>query len=248
MHPQSPNGKPNNVCSKQRLPLPLGSIRNRRHFVSLEDLCDLLVLCATEPEAADQLFLAAADDAISTPDLIAAIAAALGRRAAMFPLPPADRTRCGGARRHAPRARANDVVAARRRVACARAARLGAANRTAASDRHNGTGFLIGGGKVPRSCATGARFGQSRRFCLHVAGDSIVMVIACGISAVARCCSTRSVLRRRFRGTRAPMSSRGYGAEVRDDLSHAGMCGIDRVGVQRKTRYHAPPNGMLRVV
>jgi nucleoside-diphosphate-sugar epimerase len=69
------------------LPLPLGSIRNRRHFVSLEDLCDLLVLCATKPEAADQLFLAAADDAISTPDLIAAIATALGRGTSVFPLP-----------------------------------------------------------------------------------------------------------------------------------------------------------------
>src|SRR3546814_6505132 len=63
------------------LPLPLGSVANRRCLVGVENLASLLVACALHPAAPGHTFLAADDEVISTPDLIREIAAGMGRRA-----------------------------------------------------------------------------------------------------------------------------------------------------------------------
>jgi nucleoside-diphosphate-sugar epimerase len=70
------------------LPLPLASVRNRRSLIGIGNLNDALLLCATEPSAANQLFLLADGDELSTPEIILCIARGLGRRAILFPFPP----------------------------------------------------------------------------------------------------------------------------------------------------------------
>jgi nucleoside-diphosphate-sugar epimerase len=69
------------------IPLPFGAIRNRRSFVALDDLCELLARCVTDQSAADQLFLAADPHEVSTPDLLRHMAEALGVRAWLVPVP-----------------------------------------------------------------------------------------------------------------------------------------------------------------
>jgi nucleoside-diphosphate-sugar epimerase len=69
------------------LPLPFGAIRNHRSFVALEDLCELLTKCVTHECAADELFLAADPQEISTPDLMRGVAEGLGTRVCLVPVP-----------------------------------------------------------------------------------------------------------------------------------------------------------------
>jgi nucleoside-diphosphate-sugar epimerase len=71
------------------VPLPLGSIRNLRSMVALDNLTDLLSLCAVHPAAAGETFLVSDGQDLSTPDLIRGMAQALGRPARLIPFPPA---------------------------------------------------------------------------------------------------------------------------------------------------------------
>lgn len=71
------------------LPLPLGAIRNARSLIGVENLADFLCLCVTHPKAAGELFLISEPERHSTPELIRALAAALGRRSRMFSVPVA---------------------------------------------------------------------------------------------------------------------------------------------------------------
>ena len=69
------------------MPLPLGGIDNRRSLVFLDNLVDLAALAAFHEGARGRVFLARDTD-LSTPALFRALAAALGRPARLFPLPP----------------------------------------------------------------------------------------------------------------------------------------------------------------
>jgi nucleoside-diphosphate-sugar epimerase len=87
-------GAPGNIGRLRRAvargwPLPLASIRNRRSFISIGNLVDVLLLCLVRDEAAGELFLVADSEDISTPDLVRRIARELGRPARLFPFPPA---------------------------------------------------------------------------------------------------------------------------------------------------------------
>lgn len=65
----------------KKIPLPFGSIRfNRRTFVGLDNLVDLVVRCINHPGAANQIFLAADNETLSTTDFIGKIGAAYGIR------------------------------------------------------------------------------------------------------------------------------------------------------------------------
>jgi nucleoside-diphosphate-sugar epimerase len=70
------------------LPLPLGSVANRRSMVGVWNLADLLALCAENPAAVGQTFLAADQPDLSTPELIRLLAAGLGKTPRLWPLPP----------------------------------------------------------------------------------------------------------------------------------------------------------------
>ncbi len=69
------------------IPLPLGCIRNRRSLIGLGNLADAIVVCSIHQRAAGNTYLVSDGDAISTPELVRQIAAALGRPARLFPLP-----------------------------------------------------------------------------------------------------------------------------------------------------------------
>jgi nucleoside-diphosphate-sugar epimerase len=70
-------------------PLPLASIANRRSFIGIDNLLDVLTLCMHHPAAGGELFLVADGEDVSTPQLVRCIARGLGREANLFPFPPA---------------------------------------------------------------------------------------------------------------------------------------------------------------
>lgn len=72
-----------------RLPLPFAGLDNRRSLIARANLVDLIAVAAIHPAAAGQIFLARDDDELSTPALIRALAAASGREARLFAVPPA---------------------------------------------------------------------------------------------------------------------------------------------------------------
>ena len=70
------------------VPLPLGAVvHNRRSLVALDNLVDLLLLCAKHPAAANQTFLASDGEDVSTADLLRRIGVALGNPARLLPMP-----------------------------------------------------------------------------------------------------------------------------------------------------------------
>lgn len=69
-------------------PLPFGAVANRRSFVHVEDLAQLLAACGRRDEAAGRTFLAAHRAAASTASLAAALRRALGRPERLVALPP----------------------------------------------------------------------------------------------------------------------------------------------------------------
>lgn len=70
-------------------PLPLASIRNARSLVGLDNLVDFLVRCTAHPAAANELFLVADGEDLSTPDIVRCVGRGLGREARLLPFPPA---------------------------------------------------------------------------------------------------------------------------------------------------------------
>ena len=69
------------------VPLPLGAIRNQRSLVALDNLIDLIITCIHHPVAANQTFLVADGEDISTPELLKRTATALGKKAWLLPIP-----------------------------------------------------------------------------------------------------------------------------------------------------------------
>jgi nucleoside-diphosphate-sugar epimerase len=69
------------------IPLPLGSIHNKRSLVARDNLVDLLVTCISHPAAANQTFLAADGEDLSTTELLRRLGAALARPARLIPVP-----------------------------------------------------------------------------------------------------------------------------------------------------------------
>ena len=75
---------------KRGMPLPLGAItQNRRSFVALDNLIDLIITCINHPNAADQTFLVSDDEDVSTTDLLRKMAVAQGVPNRLLPVPVA---------------------------------------------------------------------------------------------------------------------------------------------------------------
>lgn len=70
------------------LPLPFGAVRNRRSWIHVDDLVELLARCGTDTSPPPILH-AAHPEPVSTPELLRALRLALGRPARMIPVPPA---------------------------------------------------------------------------------------------------------------------------------------------------------------
>ena len=69
-------------------PLPLARVRNRRSLVYVGSVAAAIAACLEHPRAAGRTFVVE-DGALSTPDLVRAMALALGRPARLFPFPAA---------------------------------------------------------------------------------------------------------------------------------------------------------------
>ncbi len=68
-------------------PLPLGAIHNRRSLLYLGNFVDAIRLCVEHPAAAGQTFLLDDGEPVSTPELIRAVARAMGRPARLLAVP-----------------------------------------------------------------------------------------------------------------------------------------------------------------
>ncbi|MBT5941878.1 MAG: SDR family oxidoreductase [Rhodospirillaceae bacterium] len=74
------------AINKNRV-LPLGAIQNHRSFLSVFNLADAIATAAEHPNAAGQTFFVADEHAISTPDLVRKIAAALDTKPRLLNFP-----------------------------------------------------------------------------------------------------------------------------------------------------------------
>jgi nucleoside-diphosphate-sugar epimerase len=73
---------------RRGLPLPLGGVsHNRRSLVGLDNLVDLILVCAGHPKAANQTFLISDGEDLSTTELLRKIGKALGRPARLLRVP-----------------------------------------------------------------------------------------------------------------------------------------------------------------
>lgn len=70
------------------VPLPLGAVHNRRSLVYVENLVDALIVAGSHAAAAGGTFLVSDGEDVSTPQLVRALATALGVRPRLLPLPP----------------------------------------------------------------------------------------------------------------------------------------------------------------
>jgi nucleoside-diphosphate-sugar epimerase len=68
-------------------PLPFGGINNKRSFISLDNLADVLLTSATKTECAGRTFLVSDGEDLSTSELIKKIAGAMNRRAHLINIP-----------------------------------------------------------------------------------------------------------------------------------------------------------------
>jgi nucleoside-diphosphate-sugar epimerase len=69
------------------VPMPFSMTRNKRSFVALDNLVDLIVTCMESPAAANQTFLVSDGDDLSTSELLQAMGHALGKPVRLFPVP-----------------------------------------------------------------------------------------------------------------------------------------------------------------
>ncbi len=69
------------------LPLPLGRVANRRSLLYLGNLVDAIDRCLSHPAAAGRSYLLRDGEDLSTAELVRRLAAALGRRTALVPVP-----------------------------------------------------------------------------------------------------------------------------------------------------------------
>ena len=69
------------------IPLPFGSIRNRRAFIGVENLASFVVHRLTHQGGKFEVYLIADDEQVSTPEFIRRIATAMGKRPHIVPFP-----------------------------------------------------------------------------------------------------------------------------------------------------------------
>lgn len=72
---------------KRRIPLPLGRLTNKRSFVYLDNLVDLIALCIDHPNAANQTFLVSDDEDLSTTQLLKKKGDVFNKPVVLLPVP-----------------------------------------------------------------------------------------------------------------------------------------------------------------
>ena len=69
------------------IPLPFGLIKNKRSFIGIDNLVDIIIRCIDHPEASAKTFLVSDGEDLSFTDLIGVITSAIGRAPRLFPFP-----------------------------------------------------------------------------------------------------------------------------------------------------------------
>jgi nucleoside-diphosphate-sugar epimerase len=69
------------------IPLPFGSVHNKRSFLALDNLVDLVVTCIDHPGASNETFLVSDGEDLSTTELLGRMARALGKPSRLLPVP-----------------------------------------------------------------------------------------------------------------------------------------------------------------
>ncbi len=72
---------------KLGIPLPFGSLNNKRSLVGIDNLVDFIIVCTTHRAARNQIFLVADSENLSTAQLIKEIYKALGKHNILLPFP-----------------------------------------------------------------------------------------------------------------------------------------------------------------
>jgi len=72
---------------KRGFPLPLKAIKNKRSFVSVYNLVDLIIHCLNHPRAANQIFLVSDGEDVSIAELLSKTATAMNTSARLFTMP-----------------------------------------------------------------------------------------------------------------------------------------------------------------
>ena len=67
--------------------LPFGKINNKRNFIAVQNLVDLMFICAKHPQAAGNTFLASDGDSVSIKEFTNAIAKGMGKTVLQLPIP-----------------------------------------------------------------------------------------------------------------------------------------------------------------
>jgi len=70
------------------MPLPFSLVDNQRSMVALDNLVDFIVLSCRHPKAANQLYLVADDQSVSTREITEYLASGMSRRCVNLPVPP----------------------------------------------------------------------------------------------------------------------------------------------------------------
>jgi nucleoside-diphosphate-sugar epimerase len=73
---------------KQGIPLPLGSIQNKRSLIGIDNLVDFITTTISHPKAANQTFLISDDEDISTTNLLRRIGECMEKPARLIPISP----------------------------------------------------------------------------------------------------------------------------------------------------------------
>lgn len=72
----------------RKLPfLPFGLVNNKRDFIAVQNLADMLITCANSPNAAGHTFLASDGETVSIKDFTNAIAKGLNKKLIQIPVP-----------------------------------------------------------------------------------------------------------------------------------------------------------------
>lgn len=69
------------------IPLPFGAIKNKRQFIGIDNLIDLIIKCVESPKAANQIFLASDKENITTSELIKLISKLIKKKIILLPIP-----------------------------------------------------------------------------------------------------------------------------------------------------------------
>ena len=72
---------------KRGIPLPFGSVHNRRAFLGVGNLASFVLYLLIQQQGKFEIFLVADDQQVSTPEFVRRIAKALGKNSRILPLP-----------------------------------------------------------------------------------------------------------------------------------------------------------------